>query len=307
MKEICIVLILLFCSSIVKSQNYIDLFKLDYSISPGSTFDNSENGNTLNEINGDLTIPVAINDSFALLTGVVYENISASFASGRSEESFTGLTLKLGASIKHNSKWSGSYIFLPKISSDFRTISNRDFQLGGAVLLNFIKSDQLIYKFGVYGNKEQFGAFIVPLFGFYYLNSSQKFEMKVLLPLALDLNYLVAKDFRVGLNFKGEIRSYNINIPFGAEKDRYLVKGARDLYTYCQYGTNNGVNFRLGIGRSIGRLYRIYDEKVTLAVPLFYFGDNRKQLNTDFSDSWLYKVSVFYRFSIGENTAKGKI
>jgi len=42
----------------------------------------------------------------------------------------------------------------------------------------------------------------------------------------------------------------------------------------------------------------MYDEKVSLAMPLAYFGDNRTQLNTDFSDGWIYKFTAFYRLKI---------
>lgn len=286
-------------SCIATAQDYIDLVKLDYVISPNITFDTSEVTTTLNEINLDLTVPIPINDRFALLTGIAYEKISSAFDINRSEESLTSITLKLGANVKHNSKWSGSYMFLPKISSDLMVVSNRDFQYGGAVLMKYTKSDRFNYKFGVYGNRELFGPFVVPLLGFYYLSPSEKFEMKALLPLTVDLNYSITEGVRFGINFKGQVRSYNLNIPVGPESDRYLVKKAKDLFAYCQYSMRSGLNFQLGLGRSVGRLYPIYNEKVTLGLPSLYFGDNRRQLNTDFSDGWLFKIAVFYRLNIG--------
>ena len=192
-------------------------------------------------------------------------------------------------------------MLLPKISSDLKKISSRDFQLGGVVLMKYIKTDRLNYKFGVYANSELFGPFIIPLFGFYYLNTTEKLEAKVLLPLSVDLNYSIIKNIRVGLNFKGQARSYNLNTSTETEVDRYLVKSTQDLYTYFQYETKNGFNLQLGLGRSLGRSYRIYDEKISLGLPLLNFGDNRTQLNNDFSDSWLFKVSVFYRLKLKQN------
>ena len=280
------------------AQDYIDLVKIDYANTPSNTFDNKAATTTLREINGNLTVPIVLNDKFSFLTGVIYENISASFNPGRAEESLTGITLKLGANIKHNSKWSGTYMLLPKISSDFEHISNRDFQLGAAVLMKYIKTDHFNYKFGVYGNSDLFGPLLVPLFGFYYLSPSKKFEAKVLLPLSVDFNYSISKSTQFGLSFKGQIRSYNLNTPIANEADRYLVKSSKDLYTYIQYGTKNGFNFKLGLGRSLGRSYRIYNEKISFGLPLVNIGDNRTQLNTDFSDSWLFKASVFYRLKL---------
>ncbi|OEJ98664.1 hypothetical protein A8C32_05550 [Flavivirga aquatica] len=283
------------------TQNYIDLVKFDYAITPVNTFDTTAATTTLQEINGNLTAPIVINDRFTFLTGITYKNISASFNPRRTEESVTGLTLKLGTNVKYNSKWSGTYMFLPKISSDLKKISNRDFQLGAAVLMKYTKTEHFNYKFGAYGNSELFGPFIVPLLGVYYLNPSEKFEAKVLLPLSVDLNYSISKGLLFGLNFNGQIRSYHLNTPVNTETDRYIVKSAKDLYTYFQYRVKNALNFQLGIGRSLGRSYRIYNEKISLGLPLVNFGDNRTQLNTNFSDSWLFKIAVFYRLKLEKN------
>lgn len=298
MKKIYFIFILLGYTSITISQNYIDLAKFSYAISPENTFATTNAKTTLREMNGDVTTPIVINDGSAFLTGIVYENFSASFNPGRIEESITSFTLKLGVNLKHNSKWSGSYMLLPKIASDLKNISNRDFQLGAAVLLKYTKTDNFNYKFGVYGSNELFGPFIVPLFGFYYLNPLEKLEIKALLPLSVDLNYSIIKEFRLGFNYSGQIRSYNLNTSVGSEENPYLVKSAKDAYLYLQYGKGNGLNFQLGLGRSVGRMYSIYNEKVAFGLPLVYFNDNRTQLNNSFSDGWLFKASLFYRFKI---------
>lgn len=292
------ILLFTFWSNTSAAQKYIDLFKVDYAITPSNVFDSSKATTAVQEINGDLTIPISLSENVALLTGLTYEMTSASFDPNRSTESLTGLTLKLGANIKHSSKWSGTYMFLPKISSDFREVSNQDVQFGAAVLMKYQKSDHLNFKFGVYGNRELFGPFIVPIFGFYYLNPSGKFEAKVLLPLAVDLNYSIKKEVRIGLNFKGQVRTYNINQPIAMEKESYMARSTNDVYAYVQKGMKNGINIQFGFGRSIGRSYRMYSDKVSLGMPLAYFGDNRKKLNSDFSDSWLFKVGATYRFKL---------
>ena len=216
--------LLLIASHLVNAQEYIDIFKSDYSISPSNVFDSSGMETHLQEINGDLTVPIKVGERLAFLTGITYENISASFDPGRRRESLTGLTVKLGANIKYNSKWSGTYMFLPKVSSDLERLSNRDFQFGGAVLMKYTKTKHFNYKFGVYANKELFGTFIVPIVGFYYQSPSEKFEAKVLLPLSVDLNYSMSKRFKVGLNFKGQVRTYNLNNAIETETERYVSK-----------------------------------------------------------------------------------
>jgi len=298
MKKVHLIFILSLLTNLATGQNYIDLAKFDYAISSVNTFDTGTVTTRLQEINGDFTIPIKLNEHFAILTGSSVEMTNASFNPNREEESVTGITLKLGTNIKHSVKWSGTYMLLPKISSDFKRISNRDFQLGGVVLMKYTKTDHFNYNFGVYLNNELFSPFLVPIVGFYYLNPSDKLELKVLLPLSVDLNYSITKSVRLGLNFRGQIRSYNLNTPIGTESNRYLARSTNDLYTYFQIGMKNGINFQLGVGHSIGRFYRIYNQKVSFGMPLFNFGDNRKQLNTDFSDSWIVKVTAFYRLKI---------
>lgn len=298
MKNIITLFTIILFSQWTLGQNYIDLAKVDYATSSLNTFDTDTTKTSLQEMNADITLPLVINDNLTVLIGGTYEGTTASFNLGRDEETLTGITLKLGANIKHNDKLSGTYILLPKISSDLEKIASNDFQVGVVVIIKYAKSNHFNYKFGLYVNNELFSPFIVPMFGFYYLSPSEKFEAKVLLPLAVDLNYTVSENTRIGLNFKGQIRSYNLNTPIGNEANRYVARSTNDVYSYVQYELSNGINFQLGVGRSVGRSYRMYDEKVSLAMPLLYFGDNRTQLNKDFSDSWIYKISAFYRLKI---------
>jgi len=298
MKKILLLLAFVISSYILTAQQYIDLAKFSYAATSQNSFDTSTATTGLTELNGDFTLPIVINKKATILTGVTYESMSASFNPGRFVESLTGITLKAGANIKHSENLSGTYMLLPKISSDFEKIGNNDFQFGGVVLMKYEKSDHFNYKFGAYTNTELFGQFLVPIFGFYYLNKSEKLEVKLLLPLAGNLDYSLTNSTSLGINFKGQIRSYNINTAYAAENNRYIARSTNEATTYLKYSLKNGINFQANVGRSIGRSFRVYDEKVAFALPLVYFGDNRSQLNTDFSDSWLFQLSVFYRLNL---------
>lgn len=279
-------------------QDYVDLVKLDYTITPVNSFDSSVFGTKMQEVNGDITIPFKLKNGNAILTGITYENTIASFDPNRLTESATGISLKLGAKINHTDKLSATYIVLPKISSDFNQISQRDFQVGAAVLMKYQRSENFNYKFGGYYNQELFGPFFVPIFGFYYLNANEKLELKALLPLSVGVNYNFIGNFSVGATYRGQIRSYDFGTQYGLEDKRYLARSTNEAYAYLQYGMDNGIHFQIHGGHSLGRSYRVYNEKVPFAMPLFYFGDNRTQLNTDFNDGWLFKVAVFYRYKI---------
>ena len=300
-KKLGYAIIILFYAASIKSQDYIDLVKFDYAITPANTFDSSNISTTLQEINGDFTLPIVINDNMTFLSGAIYETIIASFNPNRPNESLTVITLKLGANLKHNKRLSGTYMLLPKVSSDMKNIAERDIQIGGVVLMKYTKTDQLNFRFGLYSNGELFGPFIVPIVGFYFINNSKKIEIKATLPLSFNAEYAIRSNIKTGLNFKGQVRSYNINSPMKNEDNRYLVKSTNDVYTFLRYETKNGLNFHMDFGRSIGRTYRMFREQVTLGMPITYFDDQRIQINQDFSDSWLFKLGVFYRLNLDKS------
>lgn len=294
--------ILIFSIQLGITQQYIDLAKFSYTTTSLNSFESSTEKTRLNEMNGDLTLPIIVNDQLTFLTGVTYESIHAAFNPNRAKETLTGLTLKLGGNITHNEKLSATYMFLPKISSDFKEIGTKDFQFGGVVLMKYEESKNFNYKFGAYMNSELFGPFLVPLFGLYYLTPSEKLELKLLLPLAGNLNYAVTKKTSIGINFKGQIRSYHLNTPFGTEEDRYIARSTNEATSYLNYDLKNGINLKASFGRSIGRSFRAYNEQVTFGMPLIYFGDDRTQLNTDFSDSWLFQIEAYYRLNLQPNS-----
>lgn len=297
-KSSVLLLVTLIFSIQLSAQNYIDVLKLDYLLSPSNAYKDTTGNTKLQELNVELTAPLKINDRSTFLTGCFYEQSTASFNPRRPTENVFGATLKLGVNHKHSEKWSGTYMFLPKLSSDLKQIGPNDFQFGGFALLQYSKSTHLNYRIGVYANGDKFGPFFVPLLGIYYLNATEKLEIKGVLPLSVDVNYLVAKNARFGLNFKGQVRSYNLNNAFGSEQTRYLVKSTNEVCAYFQYGFKNRLNFQAYFGRSLARSFRAFDERVNWAVPLYYNGDKRTQLNTDFSDGWLFKIGMIYRVNI---------
>ena len=200
--------------------------------------------------------------------------------------------------IEHNDKWTGTYLFLPKLSSDLKKISRNDFQFGGLVLIDYKKSAKLKYRFGLYYNSELFGPYFVPLIGLYYKSSNDKLEINATLPVWADVNYRFAPWFRVGSNFSGLTRTYNINEPQFSENGEYLVKQSNELFLYGQFELFKSIIIQTKIGYSLGRRYGIYDtkDKVGFGVLLFRIDDDRDQLNSDFSDGMIFRVRLIYRF-----------
>ena len=292
------ILILLICLSTMFgfSQNYVDLLKVNLNTTPNNTFDSSSVKTKVNEVMVDFTIPIKLNEKTSLITGLIYENIETKLFTNDNTKSFGSSTLKLGINKVFNEKLSGTLVLLPKIASDFKSIGNKDFQVGAIGILKIRKHDNLNYKIGLYYNSELFGPFFVPMFGFYYLSPNKKFAANVMLPLQGDVNYKVISFVSVGCNYNGLIRSYHLNDYNGS----YVSKFSNELYTYLKFDVTKKIIFQTKVGQSLSRKYKVYDEndKVDFGLPLLFIGDHRKQLNTNFSNGLIFQFSFLYRFSL---------
>jgi hypothetical protein len=280
------------------SQNFVDIAKFSYANTPLNKFDSSEATTRVQEMGLDFNIPIVLTKRYVFLTGLTFGRSSARVSSENDNISAVyTILLKLGVNIKHNEKWTGTYLFLPKLSSDLKQISRRDFQFGGLVLIDYKKREKLKYRFGLYYNSELFGPYFVPMIGIYYKSINDKFEINATLPVWLDLNYRFARWFRLGFNFSGLTRTFNINEPQFSENGEYLVKQTNEIFLYGQFEIQKNLIIQPKIGYSLGRRYGIYDEKdkVGFGLLLFRFDDDRNQLNSDFADGMIFQIRLIYR------------
>lgn len=292
---------LLFLSAHLFGQNYVDIVKLYGSTTPVNHFEKSKEGTRLKELGLDLTLPVVINPSDAALAGVIYERIQVELFESGTAQTISSIAIKIGLSKKHSEKWSGTYILLPKTASDFNRFTGKDFQFGGIALMKYTKREDLNYKLGVYYNSELFGPFVVPLVGLYRLSTNKKIEVNLTLPFLADINYKLHNRWNVGINFSGQIRSYHLSITNSNSIGGYVVKSTNELSSYLKFNLSRGLSIQTRIGYSLGRSYRVYDEadKIKFGSVLLKVGDDRYQLNTDFSDGLVFQTILLYRFTRG--------
>ncbi len=280
-------------------QKYVDIAKFYYGNTATNYFENSDSSTRIKELGLDLTIPIVINTSDALLTGLIYERIQTKLFESDPEETISVLGLRMGLSKKHSDNWSGTYMLIPKLASDFEDIGKRDFQIGAIALMKYTKRDDLNYKLGIYYNSELFGPFIVPLFGLYYLSADKKFETNLTLPFLADMNYKLHDRLNIGINFFGQIRTYHLTtISTANVNPGYVVKATNDLYGYLKFNLSKGLSVQTRVGYSLGRSYRVYDDtdEITFGSVLLKVGDDRQQLNTDFSNGFVFQATLLYRF-----------
>lgn len=282
------------------AQNYVDIAKLFYNTSAMNEFDNSTSATRVAEVGLDITAPIVLNPTRSFLTGLIYEDIRTKTFEGLDEDKFSSIMLKIGFNLIHSDKWSGTYLLLPKIASDFQQLGSKDFQLGAIAILKYNKRENLKYRVGVYANSELFGFWAVPIVGLYYLSPSKKFEANMTLPLTADLNYALHPMVSIGTNFFGQVRTYHLTNIGDTGQPGYIARSTNEQYVYLKFNLSRSLILQTKVGHSVGRSYRVYNEndKVSFGLPLAYFGDERVQRNTDFSDGLVYQVMVIYRFNL---------
>ncbi|MCB0400590.1 MAG: hypothetical protein KDD41_00755 [Flavobacteriales bacterium] len=291
------VITLLLWSSFSYSQDYVDLAKFHCALSPGNEFDSLSGNSDVEEFGADVLLPVKLNDSNIVLTGFMLEQIKTRIHPLLNPTTISTINLKVGFSKTHSQKWSGTYMLLPKLSSDFKRSSAKNFQLGGLILMKYSKKEHLKYSFGAYYNQELFGPFIVPLVGMYYKSANDKFEINATLPIWADMNYRLTGFVSIGSNFSAFVRSYYLS-----ENEAYVVKKTNELFGYLQFHLGKNILIQTKAGYSIGRSFRAYPEvdQVSLGLSAARFGDDRTVLNPDFNDGPIYRARLIYRFHLSK-------
>lgn len=298
MKNIYFSLLLFLFSFSSYGQNYVDLAKFHYVNTPQTSFDSIGVDETtqVEEFGVDIMLPIQLDSNNVILAGLYLEKISTQFDPPLGNKSISTINLKVGFNRNHSDKWSGTYMILPKISSDFQnSLSSNDFQVGGLILMKYTKKVNLKYSVGLYYNNELFGPFFVPLLGLYYKSPNDKFEINATLPIWADMNYKLVNWLNIGTNFTAFVRSYNLT-----ETPDYVVKKTNEVYGYLQFKLNKSLLIQTKVGYSIGRSYRKYDksEQVDVGISAFRFGDKRNALNPDLNDGVIFKARLLYRFNL---------
>ena len=300
MKRYLLLIRIFLSSTIVLSQNYVDILKVNASTTPYNTFDSSTAKSKLNEVLVDLSVPIKINDKLTFLTGIIFEDIQTKLFTESNIKDFGSTTLKVGFNKQLTEKWSTTTVLLPKIASDYQSFGSKDFQLGAISIFKFKKRANLNYRIGLYYNSELFGPFFVPILGMYYQSQNKKFEVNIMLPLQADINYKLLPFMHVGFNFNGQTRSYHLNNMTSINQSTYVTKSTNELYGYLKFNFTSSISLQTKIGQSFGRSYKVYNEndKVNFGLPTTFIGPKRQQLNSNFSNGMIFQVVLTYRLSL---------
>ena len=297
MKKIKLAMLFALFTASVSAQDYVDIIKLSVN---NATLGNIENDyeTSVNNLNMEVYYPKKLSDKAVLLTGFTVENTRLNLSPSSDRSSLTMTRFNLGMKYQHSEKWSGTYVFLPKIASDFDNIGSNDFQFGGIAVLDYQYSESYKIKFGLYASSENHGSTITPLIGLWHRSKDNKFYINATLPIRMDANYALSNKFSVGTDLLTSIKSYNLsefNSDFYTQEEsiRFALYAALSLM-------DNSIILRGKVGFDTTD-YAVYNsnEKVGAQVLTFPLSsDKRNRLNSEFDSSLYLGFDAIYRFDL---------
>lgn len=295
-KHILIIALILFCLKL-QAQDYVDIVKATAHLTQMGNDVNDLKTNIYNQ-NLQVYYPKRFSEKFVLLTGFTFENTSLVPTNGANSQNLLMGRLNLGVKLKYNERWGATYLVLPKIASNFQSVSLKDFQIGGLGLFDYTINEQWKFKFGVYVSTENHGSTVTPLLGLWHRSKNGKFYINATLPIRADINYNFVKGFSMGLDLLTSVKSYDLSQNIGefyvqeesirtamylsyAFLDKALIlraKAGLDLTDYGQFNTGDKIGAQL------------------LTTPLS--GDNRNRLNPEYQTSFYVGIDLIYRFDL---------
>ncbi|GEQ84742.1 hypothetical protein ULMS_02500 [Patiriisocius marinistellae] len=307
-----IILILFFFTTITTAQDYVDILKVSYGNSFNHSFEGFTDEMNIKSLDADFTYPIVIDENNAIITGFLHSNNNLQLfpdsfltqnplapQSLSKRINLYSTVLKIGLATNFNEKWSGTFVVLPNLSSDYKDISSDDLYLGGVAVIKYQKNEHLKYRLGIYAMDQAYGIFTTPILGFYYLSPNERLEVDASLPISADVNYRF-ENWAVGVDYFGIGRSFDIhqeNTP-----DYYVDYGSLDFSIYAQYAMLEKsilLRGKLGYSDIDAEAYEDGDN-IDLRISAFDFGSERTQLNPINSGGIFAKVEVLYRFNLSK-------
>lgn len=300
MKKISLFLVFSFFTLLTNAQDYVDIVKFSNNNATLGNLDNNYETN-VNNLNFELYYPKKINDKLVMLTGFTAENTRLNLGSFSDRGNLTMTRLNLGIKYQHNEKWSGTYVLLPKLASDFGTIGSQDFQFGAIAVLDYQANESYKWKFGMYSSTENFGTTLTPLIGLWHRSKNEKFYINATLPIRMDMNYALTKGLSVGTDLLTSIKSYNLS---DTNSNFYVQEESIRFSAYAAYGfLDNSLIVRGKIGYDTTD-YGLYNANDTVGVQVLTVqlsGDDRNRLNSEFDAGIFVGADLIYRFDLSKS------
>ena len=291
-----------FCSY---SQERFDLFYLsgNYNFMQTTDANPSENGET--GIMAQLRIPIVFENSSVFYSQIDYQYFSifnefdASATNPVEQFNLHGFILRTGYIHRFNSEQSLQILFSPRFMTDFNTSFSDAVQLGGVLLYEKIKNENLTWKIGALYNQEFFGPYLVPVVDLNWKITS-KLRFSGLLPVYGALYMEPSEKIQYGLHFIGITTSYRINDSERGYDNYYIDRRSIDVSLFTKAQLLDNIFLTARAGYSLSRDYGLYAEndKIDLGLPLVNIDYNRTRLNEEFGGSPFIHLRLTYSIPV---------
>lgn len=284
------------------TQNSIDLANVYWRTSPGNTVGSSDLKRNFNMYVADAKLPIVLNDENVFILGLEYQHntitLQDDIFSGALNYEFASSTFQLGLEHKWNAKSKMLFMAIPRLNTDYNSVDISHFQLGGLAFGTTSRSENFDWKYGLYYNGEFFGPMFVPLFGFNW-KINEKWRLKTVIPINLELSYQPKDWLRSGLRFDGVNGSYKTS-PGVFFPNYHLDKADNNVWAFTEFNLGKNVWFHLKGGASVLRKYRFYQDDNTLNLKLgpVNIGDDRPTTSSLFENGWSFEARFIYRLPL---------
>ncbi len=307
MKKKLVLLLILGLVSFVTAQETLDIITISKQFGTPQPFEaqstytgeTTERGTMVN-----LIVPIVLNEKQIWYNSINYMQWNVTNNIDMMDNianpiKLHGLILRTGLIHKFSNKNSIQVVFIPRLMTDFKNISNKHFQFGGTFIYEKVYHERLKIGYGVLYNQEAFGSNVVPLVNLEW-KMSERWSMSGLLPVNSKIKYKVNEKLKLGIYHFGLVTSYRLGKE--AYKNDYIERRSIDIGLFARYKISGGIHIEGRYGYSFGRSYAQYNQndKIDLALPLATIGDNRTQLNenSNFSNGAYAHVRLVYAINL---------
>ena len=259
----------------IAAQPFLDIVKLKYSSSPNAGLLNqNKNDVKLHYFSFETNLPLQFkNKKDAVIFSPFFEKWWSQIIYNPKQAHYgIALPVSLIKSIP-NSKW-GILLNATARLNDSSSSKKAMMQIGGAMIVNYKRNENITWKLGVYINNELFGVFVMPLLGIDWKINEQN-NLFGVLPGNLVYEHKINKQFYYGACFRAITNSYG-------NGDGYWRIDENQLGLYFDTYLNKNFVLNVETGHSILRKLRTGIKSIS-------------SYDTKVNDNLYFKLALAYR------------
>lgn len=283
--------------SFVVAQSHLDLISLGYRFELQQELIDSDSEVAVGDAIFNIAIPIPIDDQDAIIFSA--QNHLLSFNSDNDASlDFDNWGIRLG--LAYRKQWNESWYSLAQvqgtIAGDLAAGASQSFSGGGLLILGYQAKENLQYRFGLYGAREFFGPFFVPILGVDW-KVRPKLRIYGNLPITANINYTLSPRIWTGFGFIGNVASFSVREGIN---DTYLEQLSNQAYLYVNFYLTTNLVFETRVGHIIGRDFFLFDraDRVGTRVSALEFNDDRVPLSPAFKDSPFIEFRLNFRLDL---------